>query len=118
MKFWEAMKYLDENPGGKIQGAWMTSGIIYYSKAPNGALLKWEDNHPSWQISIDLDADWRVYVEGHNFEWALQQLRKKFPVQRKSWNDGKHLREGIRYLKLHGDDLSVADLFAEDWVLA
>ncbi len=121
MKFWEALKYLEENPDHKIRNDAFMGASWIYKRKDTLYFHNYEDK-PEWDgvfetSYIHLDG-WEIYPPAHNFEWALELLRAEKPIRRRSWNEGKCLREGMAHLSLQGNDLTIGDLFAEDWVLA
>ena|SRR5690349_18414458 len=115
MKFWEAMKALDE---GKVIE---TRGGFKLSKNANGRLVFGDGSKPalvSWETWFDGSSTLVIYEEpGHDFSWAIEQIKQGKMVRQKS-------RETIRGFSFTPDAdamdklrFSISEVLATDWIL-
>jgi hypothetical protein len=123
MKFWEAMKALEE--GKKVrQPHWLSGTYIHiqdhYITQDSG------NTAPTvFHIRAIMDG-WELYEEpGHDWAWAKEQLRRFNYVQRKSWNSMSifyHHTNDLIYMEMDGTErpyvTDLDDQDATDWVLA
>jgi hypothetical protein len=109
MKFWEAMKALEE--GKKVRASHYAKGA-YIFRAGRDVWTSWGSCLPSTFGISAFETEWELYEEpGYDFEWALSQVKAGKRVARNAY-------PGLVYSKTDNATVSLSDMAATDWRLA
>ena len=124
MKFWEAMKLLEE--GKKVRHVLMEPGA-YIKILPDGELLRYRTESYS-PLMAYITTEWELYEEPAqllSFPEVVKGLKEGKMYRREGWKHpvhGYNMKGAIRYVDGAGENsgqkhfFSIEDFEANDWI--